>query len=272
MFKQAPFPENEERRRRAVERTGLTETADEKLYEVYCHLSRQLTGCPQSWANVVHADSNHNFIVNAEGITETEKEDVRFIERSNSFCQYALLSPDPLIVSNMRQSPIFRDHPAVVREDEPILFYAAFPLVNAEGYILGSLCVRDFRVRRLSGDVIGLMRNLAAKLSHQLDMETANRAVSADKLLEILARLKDAVSDAGMDDAMALLKAFAGHRIATGDAERLHARGYADHDGCLNATGRALMVKSGLEASVLHRLEQPAADAEGLARLFAEID
>ena len=108
MFKQAPFPENEERRRRAVERTGLTETADEKLYEVYCHLSRQLTGCPQSWANVVHADSNHNFIVNAEGITETEKEDVRFIERSNSFCQYALLSPDPLIVSNMRQSPIFR--------------------------------------------------------------------------------------------------------------------------------------------------------------------
>lgn len=272
MFKQAPFPENEERRRSAVERTGLTETADEKLYEVYCHLSRQLTGCPQSWANVVHADSNHNFIVNAEGITETEKEDVRFIERSNSFCQYALLSPDPLIVSNMRQSPIFRDHPAVVREDEPILFYAAFPLVNAEGYILGSLCVRDFRVRRLSGDVIGLMSNLAAKLSHQLDMETANRAVSADKLLEILARLKDAVGDAGMEDAMALLKAFAGHRIATGDAERLHARGYADHDGCLNATGRALMVKSGLEASVLHRLEQPAADAEGLARLFAEID
>lgn len=272
MFEQAPFPENEERRRKAVERTGLTEPADEKLFEVYCHLSRQLTGCPQSWANVVHEDSNHNFVLNAEGSDEAERERMRYIKRSDSFCQYALLSPDPLIVPNMRRSPIFRDHPSVAREDDPILFYAAFPLVNAEGYILGSLCVRDFKVRRLSPDVIALMRNLAAKLSHQLDMETSTRSVSADRLLNILARLKGVVGDAQLDDAMALLKTFAGHQVTTGDIERLVALGFADDDGSLNAQGRALMVKSGLEASVLHRLEQPVADADGLAKLFEEID
>ena len=271
MFEKAPHPENEDRRRQAVERTGLTEPADERLYEVYCHLGRQLTGCPQSWANVVHDHSNHNFIIDAEGASEAEKEDVRFIDRSQSFCQYALLSPDPLIVPDMRRSPIFRDHAAVTRENEPILFYAAFPLVNAEGYILGSLCVRDFRVRRLSAEVIGLMRTLAAKLSHQIDMETANRAVSAEKLLEILGRIRDSFGDADMQDAMALLKAFAGHRMDGEDIARLSARGLADDSGALSASGRALMVSSGLEAQILNRLQSPAADADGLARLFEEI-
>ena len=272
MFEQAPFPENESRRRKAVERTGLTEKVNADLYEVYCHLARQITGCPQSWATVVHDVVNQNFVADFEGETRESMADKRVGERAKSFCQYAILSPQPLIVNDMRKSKIFRDHPSVVQKINPILFYAAFPIVSAEGYILGSLCVRDHRVRRLSADAVRLMRSLAAKLSHQLDLEAAQRAQSAERLLEMLVRIRSHLHDAGLDDALALLKAFAGQALAMDDRERLKRRGLIDDDGALSADGRTLMLDAGLEAPVINRLAPPSADADGLARLFEGID
>ena len=166
-FKPAPIPENEKNRLLAVEKTGVLDVVDEDLYNVYCHLARKITNCPQSWANVIDSSRQYNFVLDADDFDEDQKSEARQNVRATSFCQYALNSVTPLIINDLTRSSIFKNHPSVLATDGP-RFYAAFPLVNAEGYILGSLCVRDFRVRRLSADIVDLMKSLSNKLSHQL--------------------------------------------------------------------------------------------------------
>ena len=55
-FKPAPIPENEKKRLLAVEKTGVLDTVNEEIYSIYSHLARKVTGCPQSWANVMDTD------------------------------------------------------------------------------------------------------------------------------------------------------------------------------------------------------------------------
>ena len=126
---------------------------NEEIYNVYCHLSRQITKCPDSWANVIDKYRQYNFVLDGEDINDQIKEELRTSPRPLTFCQYALNSTSPLIANDLTKHKIFKNHPSVLKIDGP-RFYAAFPLINSEGYILGSLCVRDFRVRRLSKNII----------------------------------------------------------------------------------------------------------------------
>ena len=165
-FKPAPIPKNEKNRLKAVERTGVMDIVNEELYNVYTHLARKITGCPNSWANIIDKDKQFNLVMDSDDLDDKIKNQFRKIDRNISFCQYALGSTKPLIVNDMTKNPIFCDHPSV--KERGITFYAAFQLINSDGYVLGSLCVEDFKVRRLSKEIIKLMKDLARKLSHQL--------------------------------------------------------------------------------------------------------
>ena len=156
---------------------------NEEIYNVYCHLSRQITKCPD-WANVIDKNRQYNFVLDGKNINDERKEELRSHPRVLTFCQYALNSPNPIIANDLTKNKIFKNHPSVLKKDGP-RFYAAFPIVNSEGYILGSLCVRDYRVRRLSKNIIMLMKGLAKKLSHQLIFKQNRGKCQLKKLLEL---------------------------------------------------------------------------------------
>ena len=65
---------------------------NEEIYNVYCHLSRQITKCPESWANVIDKNRQYNFVLDGKNIND-EKKELRSHPRVLTFCQYALNSP-----------------------------------------------------------------------------------------------------------------------------------------------------------------------------------
>ena len=50
-FKPAPVIENETERLKAVDRTGVMYLDQDDLYEIFCFLAKEITGCSLSWTN-----------------------------------------------------------------------------------------------------------------------------------------------------------------------------------------------------------------------------
>ena len=93
----APITKNENQRLEAVKRTGAMYLDQDELYDVYCYLAKEITGCPVSWTGLI--DSENQYCLASDGFPE---ETSKKIPRKQTFCQYALDKTEPLIIQNMK--------------------------------------------------------------------------------------------------------------------------------------------------------------------------
>ena len=99
----APIAKNENQRLEAVKRTGAMYLDQDELYDVYCYLAKEITGCPVSWTGLI--DSENQYCLASDGFPEdTSKK----IPRKQTFCQYALDKTEPLIIQNMKSDLTFK--------------------------------------------------------------------------------------------------------------------------------------------------------------------
>ncbi len=269
-FRSAPVPENEKNRLKAVYNAGILDVVNEELYAIYCHLSRKISKCPESWANVIDKDRQFNFVLDAENVDDDDKKELRELPREVTFCQYALKSSEPLIENDLTKSSIFRNHPSVLEPKGP-RFYAAFPLVNSEGYILGTLCVRDYRVRRLSKEAVDLLKSLAKKLSHQLDIQAQQRNTSAEKVLQIIERLNSEFEHISLADAVIIMRCFSSSYISKKEKDRLRDLKLMDKNYHFSKKARELQNELRLDAAIVKRLKMPSLESTKLDNLFNQL-
>ena len=161
-FKPANIPVNDAQRVKAVKRTGVLDESKTELYDIYCFLAKEITGCPVSWTGVI--DNEKQVVLARDGFPDEVPMEM---PREQTLCQFAIEKTEPLIINDMTIDYRFKNHPAVI--EFGVKFYAAFPVTTSDGYTLGTLCVSDKRVRRLSKNKIFLLKGLASKLSYQLE-------------------------------------------------------------------------------------------------------
>ncbi len=110
-FLPAPLPSNESRRLEAVRRTGVMDVANADLFIVYNELAKQISKMPVSYTGLI--DENRQYFLCHIGLPSDLPESA---PRENTFCQYALNSTEPLIVTDTQKDHRFKNHPIVTGE------------------------------------------------------------------------------------------------------------------------------------------------------------
>lgn len=135
------FPANELQRLEAVNEYGLLDTLPEEDYDNITKLVINI--CEVPIALITMIDNKRNFLKSHHGIPIQES------PRDISFCGHAILSDDPIfIIEDARLDNRFIDNPLTV--GSKAVFYAGVPLINPEGFALGTLCIFDHEPKELT--------------------------------------------------------------------------------------------------------------------------
>ncbi len=153
---------NEKDRLNAVRSYHILDTPEEKDYDDLTALASSICQTPIALISMV--DENRQWFKSHYGIDEQET------TVEHSFCTYAIASPNNiLIVPDAKQDLRFYDNPLVTGELD-ITFYAGVPLVNSEGFALGSLCVIDHHTKELTNDQIKALMIIAKQVVDKLEL------------------------------------------------------------------------------------------------------
>ena len=158
----------------ALQKYAILDSEPEQAFDDLTLLASYVCRTPIALISLV--DENRQWFKAKIGISATET------SRDIAFCSTAIQQRDVFVVPDALEDERYRTNPLVVSEPN-IRFYAGAPLINEDGYALGTLCVID-----------RTPRNLAA------DQEVALKALSRLVLMQMefrrnLVLLKEALSD-----------------------------------------------------------------------------
>ncbi|MEP7252601.1 MAG: GAF domain-containing sensor histidine kinase [Ginsengibacter sp.] len=165
-MKNPPMPENEESRLEALREYNILDTLTEKDYEDITQLAAAICETPVSLITFI--DQDRQWFKSHHGTSQTET------KREYAFCSHALNSPkEALVVEDSRKDKRFADNP-LVTGDPYVIFYTGMPLVNPDGYALGTLCVIDHQPRKLSEEQINALKILSNQVVTLLEIRKSN--------------------------------------------------------------------------------------------------
>src|ERR1700744_1816327 len=132
--KELPVPENEAERLVALQSYDIIDSGEEKDFDAIAAIASAICGTPISLITFI--DEKRQWFKSHIGTDMTEN------FRDLSFCTYAIAgTEDIMIVPDALQDERFATNPVVT--EAQVTFYAGVPLVNEDGYALGTLCVLD---------------------------------------------------------------------------------------------------------------------------------
>jgi GAF domain-containing protein len=153
-------PANEEARIIALQKYAILDTDPEQSFDDLTLLASYVCKTPMALISLV--DEDRQWFKSRVGVEASET------SRDIAFCSTAILQSDIFVVPDALADERFRDNPLVV-SDPHIRFYAGAPLVNEDGYALGTLCVVDRTPRELAPDQKEALKALSRLVLAQLE-------------------------------------------------------------------------------------------------------
>ena len=160
------IPINENFRLEALKALDILDTESEKEFDEITALANFI--CDTEIALISLVDMDRQWFKSKNGIQTCE------IPRENSLCSYAILQPNqPLIIRDTREDDRFNKD-LIFLEKKSIIFYAGIPLVEKNGFALGTLCVMDNKPRDLSEKQLESLNALAKQVVILFELNKKN--------------------------------------------------------------------------------------------------
>lgn len=154
----ASKPDNEHQRLAALRTYNILDTPSEKEYDEIVVLASAICETPVSTITLI--DESRQWHKARVGRSEQES------ARDLAFCAHAILKDEMMVVNDTTLDDRFTDNPFVPE----IRFYAGMPLINPEGFKLGTLCVIDQQPKKLTELQEFTLKVLAKQVSKQMEL------------------------------------------------------------------------------------------------------
>jgi len=161
-----PFPANEGQRLVALERSGLVDTPPEDAFDRLTWLAARSLDAPVALLTLL--TPTRQWFKSRYGLNLVDT------PRGWAFCNYTILQKDIMVAENLATDPRFAENPAVLGE-LGFRFYAGCPVVDPDGFTLGSLCVIDTKPRTLDDTQKQILASLAALASDEIKLRVTDR-------------------------------------------------------------------------------------------------
>ncbi len=186
-----PIPSNEAARLEALARYRVLDTPAEASFDRITALASRLFEVPIALVTLL--DQDRVWFKSCFGVEAAS------VERDEAFCAYTILQEDIFVVPDAAQDSRFARSPVVV--SAPFArFYAGAPLVTADGFRLGTLCLLDRVPRTFDDTQAATLRDLAAMVVEVLEARRTAGLMAGEIAERRSAEArKNAVLDAALD-------------------------------------------------------------------------
>ena len=265
-FEAAPFPRNEKRRAETVAKIDLIDKHEDALFYSYCELGKVLSGFEFAAVTVMTADMQCS-LSSSDG-TRIDG------ERESSICQYAILDPEPTIVYELLDHPIFSKQRMVVSGELKGSF-CAFPIVNKNNYALGTFCLVNDEPKEISTEAVASLKALVDRLAFQLDTYIDQSEVTAETLFNCVKVFTEFGTNLKISDFSAFLAVICERPIDAKQKQALISARLISNDIQVNpygltAEGIKLKKKMGLSTAPMRRQKVVGAEATDLLNQMFE--
>lgn len=162
-YRGVEIPDDDAERVSALETYEILDTEQEQDFDDITELAANLTGCKVSYIGFF--DDKRLWLKSKYGLPP----DLTERPRELTLCSPTICQSDLLIVPDMSKDARYTDLPAV-KNAPNAKFYCAMPLINPEGFALGTLCVWDTKVMELAPAIQQCMRRLARQILSKLEL------------------------------------------------------------------------------------------------------
>ena len=247
----APRPKNEERRVVAVKRTGIIDNNQDSNFSIFCDLGRELTGF--DYAAFSLFDENFQCKISAtDGSANNKSERHEF-----NVCSYVLLSSEPTLIHDLSKHSKWKDHPEIISGEAKYLGYAGFPVINKDNYALGTLCLLNGEPSSLTKKQIELIKSLAERIAHQIDLQTDQKETTSDTMHQAIKKFTNRINVNDIDLLNKFLNVCSGKIVSEEELEQLKKNDLAvkdpSGDVVLTENGKTLLSEMKLQPKVMKR-------------------
>jgi hypothetical protein len=161
-----------------LEKYQVMDSSAEDAFNALTELAANICDTPIALISLL--DDKRQWFKSNLGLSVTET------DKNISFCKHAIQGNDLFEVKDAHLDDRFKENP-LVQGNPNIRYYAGSPLINQNGYKLGTLCVIDTVPRRLSPHQKKALKTLANEVISQLELRI--RKIELQKSFSVLARL-----------------------------------------------------------------------------------
>lgn len=160
-------PTNEKERLQRLRDYEVLDSLEEEDFDNITSLAASICKTPISLISLI--DEDRQWFKSRLGLK------VRETPRKDSFCSHAILQPEELfVVKDATKDKRFAKNP-LVKGYPKIGFYTGVPLVDEEGFALGTLCIIDNKPRTLSKEQQTQLKVLSKQAMKLLELRYKNR-------------------------------------------------------------------------------------------------
>ena len=270
----APRPANEDRRVQAVIKTGLIDTPDNEIFQVYCDLAKDITGFDSAKFSLFDADIQC-------GIAYTGEKDFEVGERGkrhkNNICSYVLLDTEPLLMEDISKDPIWKNHPHILDGTSEYYGYAGFPVTNKDNFALGTLCMLNYLPKSLNHSQVDLIKKITSNMAHLLDIQIAQKEITSQKILEALISFQKFDGGLSISDLKTFISIISDLKVESSEARFLIEKGLCKLNSNetieLSSSGMKLQLDMKLESKPMKKIKLSGDAANSLMdEMFASLN